>query len=285
MIKNNFLKDKIINLKYFKNNCVVKYKIIQKKRFNGEKVSLIDFLVEMGFIKKKEIKKETKKSNINKPNDDTKKYDIKEEKVKNKIINRKIIYNTASIAGFILISFLTGIIFFEKSNDIRYLKLTEENEIKISNILKSPKTSTYIKNTYNEKSENIEYFFLVVDNLDSYSYKIRLNDTSEDLRKELLQNNLKNTTTTNSLEKINATTIIPFEDSYLINNKYNIDKSLLNDSTLDKIENNIKMESINNYNHFKNLTITSITVVLSILLNIIYFSTKKIISKKKVISK
>ena len=35
-----------------------------------------------------------------------------------------------------------------------------------------------------------------------------------------------------------------------------------------KIENNIKMESINNYNHFKNLTITSITVVLSILLNI-----------------
>lgn len=285
MIKNNFLKDKIINLKYFKNNCVVKYKIIQKKRFNGEKVSLIDFLVEMGFIKKKEIKKETKKSNINKPNDDTKKYDIKEEKVKNKIINRKIMYNTASIAGFILISFLTGIIFFEKSNDIRYLKLTEENEIKISNILKSPKTSTYIKNTYNEKSENIEYFFLVVDNLDSYSYKIRLNDTSEDLRKELLQNNLKNTTTTNSLEKINATTIIPFEDSYLINNKYNIDKSLLNDSTLDKIENNIKMESINNYNHFKNLTITSITVVLSILLNIIYFSTKKIISKKKVISK
>lgn len=285
MIKNNFLKDKIINLKYFKNNCVVKYKIIQKKRFNGEKVSLIDFLVEMGFIKKKEIKKETKKSNINKPNDDTKKYDIKEEKVKNKIINRKIMYNTASIAGFILISFLTGIIFFEKSNDIRYLKLTEENEIKILNILKSPKTSTYIKNTYNEKSENIEYFFLVVDNLDSYSYKIRLNDTSEDLRKELLQNNLKNTTTTNSLEKINATTIIPFEDSYLINNKYNIDKSLLNDSTLDKIENNIKMESINNYNHFKNLTITSITVVLSILLNIIYFSTKKIISKKKVISK
>lgn len=285
MIKNNFLKDKIINLKYFKNNCVVKYKIIQKKRFNGEKVSLIDFLVEMGFIKKKEIKKETKKSNINKLNDDTKKYDIKEEKVKNKIINRKIMYNTASIAGFILISFLTGIIFFEKSNDIRYLKLTEENEIKISNILKSPKTSTYIKNTYNEKSENIEYFFLVVDNLDSYSYKIRLNDTSEDLRKELLQNNLKNTTTTNSLEKINATTIIPFEDSYLINNKYNIDKSLLNDSTLDKIENNIKMESINNYNHFKNLTITSITVVLSILLNIIYFSTKKIISKKKVISK
>ena len=265
MIKNNFLKDKIINLKYFKNNCVVKYKIIQKKRFNGEKVSLIDFLVEMGFIKKKEIKKETKKSNINKLNDDTKKYDIKEEKVKNKIINRKIMYNTASITGFILISFLTGIIFFEKSDDIRYLKLTEENEIKISNILKSPKTSTYIKNTYNEKSENIEYFFLVVDNLDSYSYKIRLNDTSEDLRKELLQNNLKNTTTTNSLEKINATTIIPFEDSYLINNKYNIDKSLLNDSTLDKIENNIKMESINNYNHFKNLTITSITVVLSIL--------------------
>ena len=55
MIGNNFLKNKIINLKYFKNNCIVKYKIIQKRRFNGEKVSLIDFLVEMGFIEKKEV--------------------------------------------------------------------------------------------------------------------------------------------------------------------------------------------------------------------------------------
>lgn len=281
MIGNNFFKNTTTNLKYFKNNCVVKYKIIQKRKLNGEKISLVDFLVEIGLIRRKEIKNNLQKPNNKEINNSLKKNDSKErENLKKKKINKKLFYTTASITGFIIISFLTGALFFERSHDIRYLKITAENETKILNILKSPKTNTYIKNTYREEQQNVEYFFMVVDNLDSYSYKIRLNDTSNDLRKELLQNNFKNTTSINSLDKINVTSIISYEDSYLINNKYNINKSLLNDNTLNKIENNIKNEAIVNYNNFKNSTITSITIILSILLNSVYFITKKVISKK-----
>lgn len=282
MVGNNFFKNKIINLKYFKNNCVVKYKILKKRKLNGEKISLLNFFVEMGFIKKKEIKKNSKKSPVNNLNKSTNEKNLKEKDTsqKSKIITKKSIYTTTSIVGFIIISFLSGVMFFEKGNDIGYLKITEENEIKISNILKSPKTSTYIKNTYNEKQQNVEYFFVVVDNLDSYSYKIKLNDVSNDLKNELLQSNLKNTTPIESLSKINPSTIIPFEDTYLINNKYNIEKTKLDSKLLNKIENNIKTESIAEYNKFKNLTIASITVVLSILSSLLYLSIKKVISKK-----
>lgn len=279
MVKNNFLKNTIINLKYFKNNCVVKYKIIQKRKLNGEKISLIEFFIEMGFLKRKEIKSDSRKSSRDKLNKKIKENEEK-EKIINKKINKKSIYNTASVVGFIVTSFLMSFLLFQGSNNLGYLNITEENETKILNILKSPKTNTYIKNTYNEKQQDIEYFFLVVDNLDSYSYKIKLNDVSEDLRKELFQNNFKNTKSTDSLKNVNIETIIPFEDNYLINNKYNIEKTNLNFNTLDRIENNIKVESAINYKNFKNTTIASITILLSILLNLIYFSIKKVISKK-----
>ena len=83
-----------------------------------------------------------------------------------------------------------------------------------------------------------------------------------------------------SLSKINTSTIIPFEDNYLINNKYNIEKTKLDSKLLNKIENNIKTESIAEYNKFKNSTIAFITAVLSILSSLLYLSIKKVISKK-----
>lgn len=280
MKKNNFLKTNLTAIKYFKNNCIVKYKIMKNKKLNGQKVSLIDFFIEIGILKENKTK-DNKKSMPNKKNNTPSKVNTKEERiVKNKVQNKKIISNLISVLSFIIVSCLISCVFFEESDTVNYLKLTAENETKILNILKSPKTTISVRNTYNNKTDSVDYFFLVVDNLDSYSYKIKLNDATTDLKKELFQNNLKNTTNINTLQNINVNTVVPFENTYLINNKYNINKSLVDKNTLNKIENNIKIDSITNYNNLKYLTISIMTIIISLLLNIIYFNIKKVISKK-----
>ena len=280
MIKKNLFKNASINLKYFKNNLIVKYKIIQKRREKGEKISPIDFAIEIGLLKEKSSKSNQKKHNHNAYYIDRNIEDKNELKTNKKALNKNIFNATSSIVGFVMVSFLLGSILFNGSSKITYMKITEENESKILNILKSPKTNTYINKAYNEKKQELEYFFLVEDNLDSYLYKIKFSDVTTDLKKELLQNNYKNTETVESLNKISVKTIIQYEDNYLINNQYNIKKDLVDKSSLIKIQNQIKDKSIVSYYNFKNIVITSITIVLSLILSLVYFSIKKVISRK-----
>lgn len=279
-MKSDFFKNKLTDIKHFKNNCIVKYKMIKNKKTNGQKVSLIDFFIEIGILKKKKIN--NNKNQINSSFTINSKKE--EEKINTKKLSlkklKKLIINTSSVFGFILVSFLISCIFFEESNTINYLKLTNENETKILNTLKSPKTNICIKNTYNKKTDTVDYYFLVVDNLDSYSYKIKLNDTYQDLHNELFQGNLKNTKNIQSLNKITINTVVSYENLYLINNKYNIDKSLINNNTLNKIENQIKANSITKYNNIRNLTVSITTIILTLLFNFFYFNIKKVISKK-----
>lgn len=276
----------ILNIKYLKNNCDIKYKIIKNKKKNGYNVSFKDILLEYGVLKNttSNIKK-----NPNIKNNQT--YDKNIDKNKNKINKAKekyieYIFNkesviTIGVSLVVTIScfLLASNIFYEKIN-INYYELTSENESKILNTLKSPKTNTDIKAYFNEDKKQIDYYLQVNDRLDSYSYKLNINSLSDTLHDELLNNALKNTVEINSLNEVQPKTIMLYKDKYIINNKYNIDNNLIDNNTLDKINEKILIENLELHKSNKYIYISLICLSLSTLLNSIYFALKKVISKK-----
>lgn len=285
MIKNSFLKNITINLKYFKNNCVIKYKIVKNKKKKGENITFKDYLIEIGILKKNS--KANKKPIVyynNSIENSNKKTKINENvaEYKEYLINKKTLVTLAISIMIVIISFLSSTLIFNKSNEIKFFNITAENEAKISNVLKSPKTQTYINTVYIEEKNKsqIKYYFNTIDKLDSYSYKIDFNNISDDLKNELLQNNYKLTKEINSLDKIVPQSIVLHEDYYLINNKYRIAKEFISDKTLNTIEKNIEILKISQYNNTKINNIAFLTIIISVILNLIYFSIKRVISTK-----
>lgn len=275
MIKNNILTSTLQKLKYAKNTFFIKCRIIKKKKFNGEKVSLKDLLIEFGIIKKNKLVKNGLSSRIIIKDDTEPK---KHEPFFSK--HKKVLINISSSVGLILVSFLFANIISSQSINMNFIKNTEENEAKILNILKSPKTESYIQPFYNQKTNEVDYTILLVDNLDSYSYRLNLRDISIDLKNQVLQHNQNNTKKIESLDKITPTLIVEYDNKYLINNKYNIDKSLVKENDFKEIEKDIKIQLINKSVKVKNSISTYITIILSIVSNMTYFIIKKVISKK-----
>lgn len=277
IIKDIFNKG-ITNLRYLKNTYVIKYKLFQKRKQNGENISLHKSIYNIVNNKLKSTKLfkniETKSLSffINKSN-------IKDKKNINlKIISKKTTTKILGITGFIIFSFCTSNVLFKESIKVNYLSMSKENELTISNILKSPKTNTTIQTKYNEETQNVEYSFMVIDTLDSYYYKIKLDEPSTFLKGELLKNIEQKTVDINSLNKININSIVDYKDLYLINNKYKINKELISSNDIKSIEKNIEEKSSYIHNHTKNITITILTISLFTILNLIYLSSKKVIS-------
>lgn len=260
------------NLIYKKNNLIFRYKTIQKKRKAGKKIPFSIFLREMGLIKPSKPHSHLdfrKKQQLNK----------KDTKAK---LDYKSILTVMSSCGFIIISFGISQLFFEKSNEINFFKLNTENESKILNILKSPKTNVYLNNYYNNDNNNVDYYFLIVDKLDSYSYKIHYENENinEELKSTLLQQNYNSTHNISSFDKSNIESIVEFENTYLINNKHNIPKNYFSEKDIHEIENIVKEKTFLGYKKSKRIIIASLTILLSSIFHILYFYTKKVISKK-----
>lgn len=284
MIKNNFFKNVIMQIKYFKNNCIVKYKIIKKRKKNGENLGLKDFLIEIGLINAKNndrIQKYPKnKSNVNKRTLERNQKDNKTKDTKH-IFNKDTITTVLVSSALIIGSFAISREIFYNTSQIQFYNITQENENRILNILKSPKTRANIEiANINNDTKQFEYYFNVVDRLDAYSYKIRLNNISKELKNELLQNNYNNSKEIVSLKDITPKTIVLHNDYYLINNKYKIEEDKVSKSTLENIEKNIKQDNITQFNNHKNFKISTVTLILALILNSFYILIKKVISKK-----
>lgn len=275
MIKNNILSKYIQNLKYIKNNFIIKCNVIKKKKKNGEKITILDILNEFKFIDSKKYIKNTSHNNSGSLKEKNKK-SKSDSNVKLKIMLK----NTLIASTLVVVSLGFSFFIFEQTDVMSFIKITEESENKILNVLKSPKTNVYIKSFYIKDIDDIDYYANVVDNLDSYSYRIKLDDVSDDLKNELLLNNYKNTSSIKTLNDIELSSIIEYNDKYLISNKYNIDKNKIDKHNLEMLNSNIKIQTINSFNNLKALIISSITLILSIVSNILYFYTKKVISKK-----
>ena len=275
MIKNNIFSKYIQNLKYIKNNFIIKCNVIKKKKKNGEKITILDILNEFKFIDSKKYIKNTShsySSNLKEKN--------KKSKSDSNIKLKIMLKNMLTASTLVVVSLGFSFLIFEQTDNISFIKITEESENKILNVLKSPKTNVYIKSFYIKDENDVDYYINVVDNLDYYSYRIKLDDISDELKNELLLNNYKNTSSIKTLNNIESSSIIEYNNKYLVNNKYNIDKDMVDAYTLEKINSNIKTQTINNFNNLKALIISSITLILSIVSNILYFYTKKVISKK-----
>lgn len=272
MTINDILNTSKTNLKHLKNTYIVKYKVLQKRKSQGEKINLLTFLQETKVFKKYNQKK-TKTT-------EKKYFNIKLFKKTKKCINKKLATTIVSILGFVMLSLFSSNLIFKESNNIEYLTLNKENQLLITNILKSPKTTASIETKYNEDKNIVEYYFLIVDNLDSYSYKLNPQNISTTLQKEILNSYSNNTIEISSLKNIEITTIFENNDFYFINNKYKINKTLVSKNDSNKIYETTQKQVITNYNHRKKITISIMTAFLSIISSIFYFSTKKVISKK-----
>lgn len=272
MTINDILNTSKTNLKHLKNTYIVKYKVLQKRKSQGEKINLLTFLQETKVFKQYNQKK-TKTT-------EKKYFNIKLLKKTKKCINKKLATTIVSILGFVMLSLFSSNLIFKESNNIEYLTLNKENQLLITNILKSPKTTASIETKYNEDKNIVEYYFLIVDNLDSYSYKLNPQNISTTLQKEILNSYSNNTTEISSLKNIEITTIFENNDFYFINNKYKINKTLVSKNDSNKIYETTQKQVITNYNHRKKITISIMTAFLSIISSIFYFSTKKVISKK-----
>ena len=275
MIKNNIFSKYIKNLKYIKNNFIIKFNVIKNKKKKGEKITILDILNEFKFIDSKKHIKNTSRSNSNNLKEKNKK-----PKSKSNIELTVLLKNTLIASTLIVVSLGFSFSIFEQANDISFMKITEENENKILNILKSPKTNVYIKPFYIEDENDVNYYVNVLDNLDYYSYRIKLDAVSDELKNELLLNNYKNTSNVKTLNNIELNSIVEYNDNYLINNKYNINKNKVDEYSLEKFNSDIKTKTINDFNNLKALIISFTTLILSIISNVLYFYTKKVISKK-----
>lgn len=275
MIKNNIFSKYIKNLKYIKNNFIIKFNVIKNKKKKGEKITILDILNEFKFIDSKKHIKNTSRSNSNNLKEKNKK-----PKSKSNIELTVLLKNTLIASTLIVVSLGFSFSIFEQANGISFMKITEENENKILNILKSPKTNVYIKPFYIEDENDVNYYVNVLDNLDYYSYRIKLDAVSDELKNELLLNNYKNTSNVKTLNNIELNSIVEYNDNYLINNKYNINKNKVDEYSLEKFNSDIKTKTINDFNNLKALIISSTTLILSIISNVLYFYTKKVISKK-----
>lgn len=269
-----------MQIKYFKNDCIVKYRIIKKRKKNGENVGLKDFLIEIGLIEARKNDKIKNYPNMNKKSVEKKQKDAKitaSTYVLGKDTIATILVSTAIILGSFIISRES----FYRTSQIQFYNITQENESRIMNILKSPKTQANIEiANINNDANQFEYYFNVIDRLDAYSYKIRLNNISKELKHELLQNNYNNAREIKSLKNITPKTIVNHNDYYLINNKYKIEEDKISKSALENIEKNIKQDNIIQFNNYKNLKISTSTLILAIILNSSYILIKKVISKK-----
>lgn len=279
MNKDNIFSKYIKKLKYIKNDFIIKLNVIKKKKRKGKKVSIKDILIELKIIKPKNHTKNN--PNIEKKSNSKKKNTENSKKPKNDIDkSKKLLYKILASSSLIVVSFFFSLIVFHQGSDIQFYKLTEDNESKILNILKSPKTETYIKSYYDDKNEEVEYFVNIIDNLDSYSYRIKFDSMSDELKNEVLLDCYKETSEIKSISDLSPTSMVEYKNKLLINNNYNIDKSNISQSDLEKISENINVYAINNFENSKAIIISFMTVSLSLLSNLLYFGIKKVISKK-----
>ena len=273
--KTSVIKQYLYKLKNKKNIFITKIKILKQLKDNGNTIDIET----IGKVFNINI---TKKKNKQKRNSNTHEYKIdfgmdtdtnsnKNKKNKNK--NNSNIQSSKDNYSLIIIFLLVfnigaSLLSFDFISSTKFNNMTEQFTEVISRSIKSPQTEIYLKSKFENNNDSIVYYYEIIDNLDSYTYKIKNTEVNNDLRITLLENIASKTKEIKTLNNIKATdynSITLVGDYYIINNKYKIKETNLNGKDISSITNNIKQNNINSYNKNKVEFTISTFIALTIL--------------------
>lgn len=292
-IKKSPMKKFIDNINSKKNIFITRIKILKQLKENGNDVNIetVQKVFNINVIKTKE-KKSEKANNIdflNQSNDNInnrqKKENVKKIKGTDTIstAKKKLIscFFILLICGF---NILASISIFDLNNNIKFNTVNEQFIETISRSIKSPQTDVYLKSKFDEDKNSIIYYYEIIDNLDSYTYKIKNTDVDNELRVKLLENIAIKSKEIKNIEAIKTTdynTIILVGDSYIINNTYKINEKNISGKDINIITSSIKNNNIKYYNDRKiEFTVASF-LTFTIIESFLYFIIKKQNKNKK----
>ena len=292
-IKKSPMKKFIDNINSKKNIFITRIKILKQLKENGNDVNIetVQKVFNINVIKTKE-KKSEKANNIdflNQSNDNInnrqKKENVKKIKGTDTIstAKKKLIscFFILLICGF---NILASISIFDLNNSIKFNTVNEQFIETISRSIKSPQTDVYLKSKFDEDKNSIIYYYEIIDNLDSYTYKIKNTDVDNELRVKLLENIAIKSKEIKNIEAIKTTdynTITLVGDSYIINNTYKINEKNISGKDINIITSSIKNNNIKYYNDRKiEFTVASF-LTFTIIESFLYFIIKKQNKNKK----
>lgn len=238
------------NINKYKNIFLSKIKILKnQKEYTGK--------MDISTIKKVfNIKSKDKKNKNEKIDSISKKDKPKEEKNK---VNKIEIINIFIIIGMLLLNSFASVTLFKINDNAKFNRVNEQLTSIIYRSIKSPNTEVFLKSKYDKNTNSLNYYYQVVDKLDSYTYNLSNKDIDNDLKLKLLNNIVLNSKEVNNIKNINAKyeSITLVDNYYIINSKYKIKKENISDNEIKLIAENIKNKKIQSYNTNKIITIVS----------------------------
>lgn len=286
MKKDNFIKKIFLDIKYFKNDCIIKYKVAKRDGFKNKKIKTNNNSKHVVDVNNVETRSKNDspfaKINIEKENKSTESivYNLKNLNIKGIIFGN---IGTLTIGILIIVgSFFVSNNLFNIEKQYNFYNITHESENKILNTLKSPKTNVSVE-LYpidNRGVVGVKRYFNVVDNLDSYTYKISFESAGSYLSSELWKSYMSRLKPVNKLKGIEIKNVSKYKNYYIINNRYKIDSSKVDSNKLDQISKEDLQMQIKAFNNYRNIEIALITIFVAIIGNLIFFYIKKVISKK-----
>ena len=292
-VKKSPMKKFIDNINSKKNIFITRIKILKQLKKNGNDVNIetIQKVFNINITKTKE-KKSEKTNNIDFLNQSNENINNRQKKENVKKIKDIEMINTTkkklTFCFFILLicgfNILASITIFDLNNNIKFNTINEQFIETISRSIKSPQTDVYLKSKFDKNKNSIIYYYEIIDNLDSYTYKIKNTDVDNELRVKLLENIATKSKEIKNIEAIKTTdynTITLVGDSYIINNTYKINEKNISGKDINIITSSIKNNNIKYYNDRKiEFTVASF-LTFTIIESFLYFIIKKQNKNKK----
>lgn len=292
-VKKSPMKKFIDNINSKKNIFITRIKILKQLKKNGNDVNIetIQKVFNINITKTKE-KKSKKTNNIDFLNQSNENINNRQKKENVKKIKDTDVINTTkkklTFCFFILLicgfNILASITIFDLNNNIKFNTINEQFIETISRSIKSPQTDVYLKSKFDKNKNSIIYYYEIIDNLDSYTYKIKNTDVDNELRVKLLENIATKSKEIKNIEAIKTTdynTITLVGDSYIINNTYKINEKNISGKDINIITSSIKNNNIKYYNDRKiEFTVASF-LTFTIIESFLYFIIKKQNKNKK----
>lgn len=292
-VKKSPMKKFIDNINSKKNIFITRIKILKQLKKNGNDVNIetIQKVFNINITKTKE-KKSEKTNNIDFLNQSNENINNRQKKENVKKIKDTDVINTTkkklTFCFFILLicgfNILASITIFDLNNNIKFNTINEQFIETISRSIKSPQTDVYLKSKFDKNKNSIIYYYEIIDNLDSYTYKIKNTDVDNELRVKLLENIATKSKEIKNIEAIKTTdynTITLVGDSYIINNTYKINEKNISGKDINIITSSIKNNNIKYYNDRKiEFTVASF-LTFTIIESFLYFIIKKQNKNKK----
>lgn len=289
---NSTVKQYLDKLKGKKNIFITKLKILKQLKENGHKTNLetIEKVFNINIKNKKVNNSNNSEHTIDFGIDTNTEIIDNKNQAKKKNVNKSNSFkpkshSVLSIIFLLIFNIYTPLLTFDIVDNTNFNAMTEQFTEIISRSIKSPQTEIYLKSKFESDNNSIIYYYEIIDNLDSYIYKIKNTEIDNELRIKLLENIALKTKEISNLANIKTTdynSISLVGDYYIINNKYKINENNLNGKDINLITCNIKNNNINNYNKNRIEFLVSAFITLSIIEGFIFIFIDKYKKTRKI---